>query len=82
MTRTITAVYEDGLFKPIEPLALPEHTKVRLTVEMEEEAEAQAQMILALARQSYEGLSEEQIAALEAARLDATRFFPRRESMP
>ncbi|MBI2877360.1 MAG: hypothetical protein HYY20_10805 [Candidatus Tectomicrobia bacterium] len=49
-----------------------------LTVETEEEAEAQAQEVLDLARQSYEGLSEEERAALEAACLDEARFFVRR----
>jgi predicted DNA-binding antitoxin AbrB/MazE fold protein len=77
MTRTITAVYEGGLFKPLESLELPEHTKVRLTIEIEAEASTRAQMILELARQSCEGLSEEQMATLEATRLDVTRFFSR-----
>lgn len=75
MTRTLAAIYEGGLFRPLEPLELAEHTKVRLTVETEEEAEARARVILELARQSYEGLSEEEMAAVEAARLDAAQFF-------
>lgn len=81
MTRTIAAVYEGGLFKPLESLELPEHTKVQLTIETEEEARARAQVILELARQSYEGLSDEQRTALEAARLDATHFFSRRNQV-
>jgi predicted DNA-binding antitoxin AbrB/MazE fold protein len=28
----ITAVYENGLFRPLTPLALPEHTQVQLQV--------------------------------------------------
>lgn len=75
MPRTITAIYEEGFFRPLESLELAEHTKVWLTVETEEEARARAQAILDLARQSYEGLSEEEVAAVEAARLDAARFF-------
>lgn len=78
MTRTLAAIYEGGLLKPLEPLELAEHTRVWLTVETEEEAEAQAQEVLDLARQSYEGLSEEERAALEAARMDEARFFVRR----
>ena len=31
---TITATYEDGVFKPTEPLTLPAHAKVRLMVEL------------------------------------------------
>lgn len=30
---TITATFEDGVLKPTQPLELPEHTQVRLTVE-------------------------------------------------
>ena len=77
MTRTLAAVYEGGLFRPLESLELPEHTKVRLT--METEASIRAQTILEPVRQSCEGLSEEQMAALEATRLDATRLFSRGE---
>ena len=34
MTRVISAIYENGAFRPTEPIAdLPEHTPVRLTVE-------------------------------------------------
>jgi predicted DNA-binding antitoxin AbrB/MazE fold protein len=79
MSRNLTAVYEGGLFRPLEPVELEEHTKVRLTVETEEEAVAQAHAMLALARQSYEGLSEDERAAVESARLDPTRFFANRE---
>ena len=31
-TTLITAVYENGLFRPLTPLALPEHTQVQLQV--------------------------------------------------
>ncbi len=33
MERTITAIFEDGVFKPSVPLDLPPHTSVRLTLE-------------------------------------------------
>jgi predicted DNA-binding antitoxin AbrB/MazE fold protein len=79
MIRTLAAIYQDGLFRPLEPVELPEHTKVHLTIETQEEAEARAQVILDLARQSYAGLSEEETAAVETARLDTTRFFTSRE---
>ena len=36
MTRMISAIYENGAFRPTEPIGdLPEHTPVRLTVEQE-----------------------------------------------
>jgi predicted DNA-binding antitoxin AbrB/MazE fold protein len=33
MSHVVTAVYEDGVFKPTEPLDLAPHTTVQLTVE-------------------------------------------------
>ncbi len=33
MTKTITARFEDGVLKPTEPLELPAHAEVRVTVE-------------------------------------------------
>jgi predicted DNA-binding antitoxin AbrB/MazE fold protein len=33
MTLTIEAVYENGVLKPVQPLPLQEHEKVRITVE-------------------------------------------------
>jgi predicted DNA-binding antitoxin AbrB/MazE fold protein len=35
MPLTVEAVYEDGVLKPVEPLPLNEHEKVRVTVEPE-----------------------------------------------
>ena len=32
--QTIIAIYEDGVLKPTEPLDLPEHAEVRLTIEV------------------------------------------------
>jgi predicted DNA-binding antitoxin AbrB/MazE fold protein len=33
MTRTLQAVYENGAFRPLEPVACQEHERVLLTVE-------------------------------------------------
>jgi predicted DNA-binding antitoxin AbrB/MazE fold protein len=33
MVRQLDAVYEHGVLRPLEPLALPEHQRVRLTIE-------------------------------------------------
>lgn len=33
MSQVVTAVYEDGVLKPTEPLNLPPHTTVQLTIE-------------------------------------------------
>jgi predicted DNA-binding antitoxin AbrB/MazE fold protein len=35
MVRHIDAIFSQGTFKPVEPLALPEGTRVRLSVEEE-----------------------------------------------
>jgi predicted DNA-binding antitoxin AbrB/MazE fold protein len=33
MTTAVEAIYEDGLLRLLQPLALPEHTHVRVSVE-------------------------------------------------
>ena len=33
MTTAVEAIYEDGMLRPLQPLSLPEHTHVRLSVE-------------------------------------------------
>ena len=35
MPLTVEAIYEDGVLKPVQPLPLKEHEKVRLTIEPE-----------------------------------------------
>ncbi|NNJ13613.1 antitoxin family protein [Chloroflexales bacterium ZM16-3] len=42
MTQTITAVYENGMLRPLTPLALPEHSQVEIEVRMITEDSAQA----------------------------------------
>ncbi|MEA1895459.1 MAG: antitoxin family protein [Euryarchaeota archaeon] len=39
MTVTIVAVYEGGIFKPLQKIALPEHKRMRLVVLPEEDGE-------------------------------------------
>ncbi len=60
---TIEAVYEHGGFRPVSPvdMMIPEGQKVRLVVEIVEKPDD----ILELAAQVYEGLSEDQIDAIE-----------------
>lgn len=45
MTQTITATFEDGVLKPAQPLDLPDHARVRLTVEpMENEVSTEERL--------------------------------------
>jgi len=39
MTRTIVAVYERGIFKPLQKIDLPEHKRVHLVVIPEEDTD-------------------------------------------
>ena len=50
-TQSVPAIYEDGVLRPLQPLALPEHTRVHITVAVEDEAAAadQEQIRAALA---------------------------------
>ena len=32
MDQTITAIYENGVLRPLTPLALPEHTEVEISI--------------------------------------------------
>jgi predicted DNA-binding antitoxin AbrB/MazE fold protein len=55
LTQTIKAVFENGVLKPMEPFDLPEHTQVRVTVELPP-VEIQIR---------WEATKEERLAALE-----------------
>jgi len=80
MPQKVEAIYENGLLKPLEALALPEGQRVLVTIEPQEE-QLSPDEILALARRVYEGLSEEEIAEIEAIALDRSTFMrPERES--
>lgn len=39
MTSTITAIYEEGVLRPLTPLSLPEHSRVLIQVEQVSPAE-------------------------------------------
>ena len=61
----VDAIFENGVFKPVGPPELREGERVRLTIERQ--AQATPEDILTLASRVYEGLSEEDIAEVEAA---------------
>jgi predicted DNA-binding antitoxin AbrB/MazE fold protein len=37
MKKSVEAIYEDGVFRPLEPVVLPEHQRVQVTVADEDE---------------------------------------------
>ena len=76
MTQTIEAVYQNGMFKPLNDISdeIAEGAKVKLVVETERENE-ETNPIMKLAENFYEGLSEEDIAEIEKVALDRSNFF-------
>ena len=54
MSRTIEAIFEEGVLKPVSPLNIPEHKKITLIIEDEPGEPAD---ILSLSSLVYSGLS-------------------------
>ncbi|MEW6752572.1 MAG: antitoxin family protein [Candidatus Latescibacterota bacterium] len=73
MRRTVEAIFENGVFRPISPPALPEGQPVRL--EVEELPCPSADELLDLAAQVYSGLSQADIQAVEGAMRRRADFF-------
>ena len=74
MTRqTLDAVFENGVFRVTSPLSatIPDGQPVRLVVEIHEPAGD----ALALATHVFDGLSDEDAAAVERISLDRRSFF-------
>ena len=72
MTQTLDAVFQNGVFRPINApnSDFVEGQQVRLRVETEETNE-----VLELAGAVYDGLSEEDQAEIERLALDRSRFW-------
>ena len=71
MKQTINAIYEKGVFRPMENLAISDGKQVRLTVETSSEPTD----LLELAAQVYQGLSEEEIDEIEKIVLNRSNFW-------
>ncbi|MBF0559016.1 MAG: antitoxin family protein [Nitrospirae bacterium] len=71
MSTTVEAIFENGVLKPVVPLDIPEHTKVKVTVEDEC---ADSFDSLSLISMVYEGLSPKDIDDIESIILDRSRF--------
>ncbi len=72
MTRTLEAVYEGGVLKPLEDPGLEENQRVLLEIRTEPTEERSS--AIAAWHRVYEGLSEDEIAEVEAIALDRSRF--------
>jgi predicted DNA-binding antitoxin AbrB/MazE fold protein len=79
LAQVIEAVYEQGAFKPLEPVELTEGQRVTLSVEPIAMTPAEAEAHLRAWRKVYEGLSEDDISEVEAIALDRGNFIRDRD---
>lgn len=75
MTRTLTAVDNNGVFRSLKDPGLDEHQRV--TVEIQAEPETSPDDALAAWQRVYEGLSDEQIREIEEIALGRSHCTPR-----
>jgi predicted DNA-binding antitoxin AbrB/MazE fold protein len=71
--KTVDAIYEGGVLKPMSALDLREHQRVRVTVEVP--ADERPDEALRAWLGVYEGLAEEDVDEVEAIALDRSRFM-------
>lgn len=71
MTHTVEAVFENGAFRPIDPVTLDDGQHVKLSIEIKKSDP------LALIQDVYTGLSEADIDEIEKVILDRREFFDR-----
>lgn len=71
MAKTVDAVFEDGVFKPISPIILSEHKRVTLIINDNKE---EIPYILSVASMVYEGLSSNDIKDIEELAFDRSGF--------
>lgn len=79
MAQLIEAVYEQGAFKPLELVELPEGQRVTLSVEPRALTPDEAEAQLRAWHTVYEGLSEEDISEVEGMALDRSHFIRPRD---
>lgn len=74
MTQIIEAIYQDGIFKPLNAISkeIAEGKKVKLVVETEDD---EINPIMKLAENFYEGLSNKDVEEIEKVALDRSNFF-------
>lgn len=75
MKQVLEAIYEKGIFRPLESPELPEGKKVRL--ELETSSDDSPDDVISLAASVYQSLSAQQIAEVETISLNRQKFFRR-----
>jgi len=73
VTRSLQAIYEGGVLRPLEDPGLEEHQRVHIEIQIEPQPGASA--ALEAWHRVYEGLSDNEIAEVEAITLDRGHFF-------
>ncbi|MBI4655044.1 MAG: antitoxin family protein [Nitrospirae bacterium] len=63
MPKTINAIYENGVFKPLEPLSLKEHEKVTLDINLDERLRKQFKKLSETIYKRTDKYSSEEIEA-------------------
>ena len=61
MPKTINAIYEDGVFKPLEPISLVEHERVKLDVNLDERLRKQLKELTEVVYKRTDKYSSEEI---------------------
>lgn len=81
MTQIINAIYEEGVLKPLEPLNMQEHTKVRLIIEPEKESgekiEKTIELLLPESHRPYQNI----VAEIRQRQLSRGHKSPTREDI-
>ncbi len=77
MDQDVEVVYRNGVLEPLEPLGLAENQRLTITIRLP--GTDRAQEILAAAQRVFAGLSDEQIAEIEAIALDRSHFMKQEE---
>ena len=61
MSRTVEAIYEDGVFKPLQKIAIKEHEKVEITVFSKEEWQSRFKNLITRVREKSASYSAAEI---------------------
>lgn len=56
MTKIVNAIYEDGVFKPVKKVKLPEHERFRLTISTLDEGQTEIKKTVAMQKRALKKL--------------------------